>query len=73
MVVQQHIAVEVEIFVLHRENILTNQLVQNLENWSTFAKVIIKQQVAYFLRHSGLDICRGWQTLVVDKNRWRSQ
>jgi len=34
---------------VHIENFLTNQLVKNFENWSTFAKVIIKYPVASFL------------------------
>jgi len=29
-----------------------NQLVEDFENWSTLAKVIIKHQVASSLRHS---------------------
>jgi len=41
------------------ENFLTNHLVKNFENRSTFAKVIIKYQVAYFF----------WET-VYSRNQW---
>ena len=33
------------------EDFLVYQLVKNFENWSTFAKVIKKHQVAQFLTH----------------------
>ena len=46
---QQHIAREVEIFVVYtRQIFFANQLVKHFENRSTFAKVINKRKVAYF-------------------------
>jgi len=46
---QQHIAGEVEIFVMYTQRIfLRINWRKDFENRSTFAKVIIKHQVAYF-------------------------
>ena len=39
---------------VYTENLHTNHLVKELENRSTFAKVIVKHQVAYFFLGHGV-------------------
>jgi len=56
--VLQQIAGELENFVVYTQRIfLRINWWQNFENRSTFAKVIIRQQGVYFLRHSVIAVC----------------